>query len=216
MSRTRSVWGQPRTYFYRLLHRIERIGEEQGPLQVAVLGCADGKYVLPAARRGHSVLAIDTEALWLFGGVSGTGNIHKEVLGLRKRLEVENLAHLVSIQHVDFIDFQPALKYDLVFLSGSVHYPCNTQRRRQEIFDGIKKYARLGGFVFADFMLPRSPIQESRANFPNMSDWKNTFSVHGWQVVYSRKMCPFIEEPHIDVPYPHEHQKGYILAQRIG
>src|SRR5690554_447379 len=50
--RTASLWGTPPSRYYQLLRRVEADKRER--LAVAIVGCSDGKFVLPAARRGHS------------------------------------------------------------------------------------------------------------------------------------------------------------------
>jgi len=60
-----SIWGKPNRSFYRFLAMIETVGL---PKTLCVLGCSDGKFVIPAARKGFSVLALDIDTIALYGG----------------------------------------------------------------------------------------------------------------------------------------------------
>lgn len=55
--KTSSLWGQPQSRYYSYLARIEAAEATKAPA-LAVIGCADGKYVLPAARKGFDVWAV--------------------------------------------------------------------------------------------------------------------------------------------------------------
>ena len=125
--RTSSLWGKPPTRYYKFIRRVE--GEFPSvPLRVAILGCSDGKFVLPAARQGHYVLAMDIDEIALFGGtkLGPTGAVH--MLGLRERLRAEHLSHLVSIVHGDFVEYRSKKRFHAVFTSGAVQYSRNAPR----------------------------------------------------------------------------------------
>ena len=54
---TESVWEDTRTFFPLFLAQIE----QRGARSVCVVGASDGKFVLPLARRGIQVLAIERD-----------------------------------------------------------------------------------------------------------------------------------------------------------
>lgn len=55
--RTASTWGAPPTRYYAFLARLALLYGVGGNYDLAVLGCADGKFVVPAARRRMHTLA---------------------------------------------------------------------------------------------------------------------------------------------------------------
>ena len=60
---TSSIWPEPTRRFFKFLSNIEHAGL---PKTLAVLGCSDGTYVIPAARKGFDVLAIDNDRTALY------------------------------------------------------------------------------------------------------------------------------------------------------
>src|SRR5258705_6904471 len=54
---TSSLWGKPPSRYYALLRRAES-SKRGGRPHLAVLGCSDGKFVLPTARGGFTVMAL--------------------------------------------------------------------------------------------------------------------------------------------------------------
>ena len=49
-----------------MIRKVE--GALRRPLTACVVGCSDGKFVLPLLRRGHAVSAYDIDAVAIFGG----------------------------------------------------------------------------------------------------------------------------------------------------
>lgn len=212
--RTSSLWGPPPSRYYRFIRRVESDFPSQ-PLRVAILGCSDGKFVLPAARRGHHVLAIDIDEVALFGGlkVGPAGDVR--MLGLRERLVVEDLSHLVTLVHEDFIEYRPTRGFHAVFTSGAVQYSRNLKYRFEEIVKRLKSFVIHQGYIYVDYMLPMNEEQKGRSNFPLKATWSSLFDVKGWQVIHNRVLPPMFESAHVDNPVDHYHHWGHLLAQKI-
>src|SRR5258705_13831045 len=100
---TSSLWGKPPSRYYALLRRAES-SKRGGRPHLAVLGCSDGKFVLPAARRGFTVMALDVDEIALYGGTKIGPDGPTPMPGLRARLEAEKLAHLVEVVHADLAE----------------------------------------------------------------------------------------------------------------
>ena len=89
------------------------------PLAVAVLGCADGKFVLPAARRGHRVVAIDVDPVALYGGEKSGLEGPVWMRGLVWRLDKERLRQRVRVINGDFARDAPVCCCQVVVTSGA-------------------------------------------------------------------------------------------------
>src|SRR5262245_20787117 len=89
-------WGQTAYSVLSVPWKSEQSDRREQP-DLAVLGCADGKFVLPAARLGFRVLAIDIDEIALYGGpkpgVGGTVTMP----GLVARLGKEKLRPLLHV-----------------------------------------------------------------------------------------------------------------------
>lgn len=98
---TDSVWQATKTFFPLFVHQLNVTGART----VCVAGASDGKYVLPLARRGLHVIAIERDPLALEGGpVMLPGPTPGTMAGLRKRLAAEQLTHRARIVQADILD----------------------------------------------------------------------------------------------------------------
>lgn len=221
--RTASLWGAPPTRYYSFLRRLEHQAGG-GPLSLAVLGCADGKFVVPAARRGIRVWAVDIDEVTLFGGTkpggtkpgsSEPGSEPVRVPGLASRLAAERLEHLVEISHGDFTGMAPGRHFDGVLTSGALQYSSNTGHDLAEMVAAVGAHVRLSGLLYIDYMLPFEDKYKGRPNCPDASWWKDYFARRAeWDVVYNRAMPPTLDRAHLDYPIDHYHQWGHLLARR--
>ena len=89
--KTSSLWGQPQSRYYSYLARIEAAEATKAPA-LAVIGCADGTEVLPAARKGFDVWAVDVDDIAVNGGVKEDASGEVQVPGLVSRVKQENLS----------------------------------------------------------------------------------------------------------------------------
>ena len=96
MKRTKSLWGNPLSRYYNFLKRVENEFQSSA-LSLSVLGCSDGKFVLPAARKGYKVLAVDIDEIAIKGGTKTgpEGEVFME--GLISRLKKEELENQVKV-----------------------------------------------------------------------------------------------------------------------
>ncbi len=213
MRRTASLWGQPPSRLYRFLRLVEAEFPEQ-QLRIAILGCSDGKFVLPTARRGHHVLAIDVDDIALFGGekIGSWGLVRMP--GLVERLKVEGLENLVRVVHGDFVSYHSDKLYHGVFTSGAVQYSRNLKHRVIKIIAAVQSFVMLGGYLYVDYMLPLEPRHLGRENFPTRRQWQEFFITSRWRVLYNRVLPPLPEKAHVDNPVDHYHHWGHLLAQR--
>lgn len=212
--KTTSLWGRPPSRYYALLRRAES-SRLAGRLHLAVLGCSDGKFVLPAARRGFTVLAVDVDEIALFGGtkIGPDGPIHMP--GLRARLESEGLSHQVEIVYGDLVEYEPTRPSDVVLTSGALQYSRNMKHPMDEMVGRLQSHVDINGLIYVDYMLPMEDRYRGRDNYPDRRQWARYFAGNEWRMIHHRVLPPQFEAAHVDLPVDHEHHWGHLMAQRV-
>ena len=65
--KTKSIWGNPPTRIYKLIELAE---EKWGKnFDVCIVGCSDGKFLMPFARSKVKVTGYDIDKIDLYGGI---------------------------------------------------------------------------------------------------------------------------------------------------
>lgn len=207
---TKSIWTEPGSNFFRFLKRAEETGF---PQTLAILGCSDGTYVLPAARRGFQVLALDIDPVALYGGVITVGENKTEVMGLVERLRREGLADRVTVVNEDYVTYAPESPYSGVFTSGSVHYQENSRHSLANILRSIQSYVTPRGVLDMEYI----HVSESNNNpdryYLTRAEVAQFFLRNEW-VVTSNKRKTYIEAPNPRNPQTHCITWGRLYAQR--
>lgn len=206
-SKTESIWPEPREYFYNFLRKIE---SNPLPKTLAVLGCSDGTYVLPAARRGFDVLAIDVDPIALYGGIVSLYGEDQEIVGLANRLEIEGLQEHVTIVHEDFVLYSPRTTYSGVFTSGSIHYKENLRHPLSDIMSSIKSFVSNKGYLLLEYI-----HLSERNNDPKRYFTANTivsfFQDSEWSISSKRRKT-YTEDPNPRNPEIHTITWGRLHA----
>lgn len=212
--KTASLWGTPPSRYYRYLQRVRDCSSKQHPT-LAVVGCADGKYVVPAARLGFRVWAIDIDEVALFGGEKHDAGGPVEMPGLVARVREEGLEKLVEVVHGDFAECPPGRRFDGVFTSGALQYSNNIGRSLEEMVTAVGDCVRPAGLLYIDYMLPYEEKYRGRPNCPEAGWWREYFTGRPqWEVRYNRVMRPTLDRAHVEYPVDHYHQWGHLLAAR--
>ena len=214
--RTASLWGAPPSRFYRFLRRVRENTKSSHP-SLGVLGCADGKFVLPAARAGFHVLAVDVDAVALFGGQKPwVGDTYVRMPGLAARLAEEGLENRVKVVQSDFTQMEtPSVLLDGVFVSGAIQYSLNLPSGADEILGALLRFVTPRGLFYIDYMLPYETKYQGRPNCPTATWWKGrATTLEGWQVIHHRVLPPVLDHAHVEFPVDHYHQWGHLLLQR--
>lgn len=209
---TGSAWGKPGGYHYRFLSRVETSAERRPTM--LVIGCADGKFVLPAARRGWHVLAVDLDPRMVSGcGADASVGILEPVPGLQSRLAVEGLAANVDVFTADFmtLDLPPV---DALWTSGCLQYSVNSRHHIGRLTDSLRRKLKRGGLGFIEYMLPDEQKLIGRPNCPAEGWWRDEFPANGWEVLSHVSLRNRPESGHPYVPDPHIHSWGRVLARR--
>src|ERR1700747_2153340 len=169
MTASRSAGGRTPRRFLRFLDDVQ--SETCGVPSLAVIGCADGKFVLPAARRRFRVTAIDTDERMLFGcPTEREVGIATAVAGLNARLAVEHLARAVSILQADFMQVR-LTAHDALWTSGALQYSSNEGYPIEEMLRKIRAFVKPTGLVGIEFMLPEGRLV-GRQHCPGPEWWR--------------------------------------------
>jgi hypothetical protein len=211
MSQTRSVWQDTRTFFPIFLDLVLARELET----VCVVGASDGKFVLPLARRGVRVVAVERDPLALDGGsVILPGQGRTTMPGLRKRLAEEGLDELVQVIEADVLDIATDLwPVGAVWTSCSWHYRVNHIRPLADFIRAMAELCRSpGGVLGAEYMLPVQPHHLGSEHYPEQGEVRRFF--RGWAIDWETYTPPFIEAPHVEQLCEHIHRMGLIVATR--
>lgn len=213
MSRTASTWGKPPSRYYRFLSHVERTFPNRKP-SLTVVGCADGKFVLPAARRGWRVVAIDLDTRMINGCEADPSvGVPVAVPGLMKRLEKEGLRRLVDVVRDDFMTCNVPTA-DALWTSGALQYSNNIPYGIEALTDRLGTLVHENGRVYIEYMLPVEHRLEGRPNCPPLSWWVDCFPRRGWSILSHTHVYDQPDEPHPYAPWHHAHSWGRVLAAR--
>jgi SAM-dependent methyltransferase len=209
---TASVWQTTRTFFPLFVEHLQQTRARS----VCVVGASDGKFVLPLARRGLTVRAIECDALALNGGsVTLPGPIVGTMAGLRQRLAVEGLSDRVEIIQADLldlggIDLNPL---DAAWTSCSWHYSANHRRPLADFLAAMQALCRPDGGLFgAEYMQPVHPRHLGSEHYPEAGELRRYFA--DWNILWETYTPAFVEEPHVEQLESHVHRMGLFIADR--
>ncbi len=211
---TASLWERTLTFFPQFCRAL---AEECRPdASVTVIGASDGKFVLPLAQTGHSITAVESDALALNGGevllpVSGIAHAP----GLVERLTEAGLDHRVRIKCADFLEVDPIdLAAEAVWTSCSWHYSANHKRPLGEFVTRMQRLVRPGGLFGAEFMMPVEERHKHIQHYTTPDKLAGYFADDDWTVLLTLQTEEFIERAHVGQPHDHTHRMGLLLAKR--
>ena len=233
--KTKSIWGQTPSRLYRLIKLAnEKFKNENWT--ACIVGCSDGKFLIPFARAHHKVVGYDIDTIDLFGGEKDfpiyekRKNITKydknfkspnypletrRVRGLQERIEIEKLDDYARIEERNFYENPPKEKFNVVFTSCSLHYTINNKFSLQDKINKLKNIVENGGILYIDYMMALE--EEDFESFPNYKFFRNgeaaKFLGNDWKIIsnYEQKK-PVFEAAHVVTSYDHFHRFGYLLA----
>lgn len=234
--KTKSIWGNPPTRLYKLLNLAKN--EWGKNFTACIVGCSDGKFLMPFARDGIKVTGYDIDDIALYGGYkefpiikekikhSYTPNFKskdfdletKKVLGITERLELENISQYATIEKRDFYRFLPTNKFNVVFTSCSLHYSANQDFTLEDKTKKLQEIVLPNGYLYIDYMMA---IDENDYNsyptskFYRKNEIKKYFN-DDWEILSFREnKFPTFEGAHVDCVKDHFHRFGYILARKV-
>jgi hypothetical protein len=184
-------------------------------LRVAVVGASDGKFVLPLARRGYQVHAIERNQTAIDGGpVLLPGRVPGHMPGLRSRLHSERLDHLVEIETGNLFNMDAVRPSDAVWTSCSWHYSVNHQRPLADFIDRLLELCLPGGILGAEYMMPVDSRHEAIEHY--LDERQVLKYLDGWPVLWEAYTPRFVEDPHVEQLDSHEHRMGFVVCRRPG
>lgn len=204
-----NLWYPPTKSLYTFLTRLESLGL---PKTLAVLGCADGNYVIPAARRGFEVLAIDIDRIALYGGKTNFGGKDLEILGLKKKLKRFGLEKNVKIVNESYFEYEKSQTYSGVITSESTHYQINSKHTLEKRLEIIESYVSVGGLLLFEY-LHLSNRNSDPKRFLTSGQLDLFFKSPKWKII-SNKNKTYVEEPNPRINEVHEIILGRLYAKR--
>lgn len=234
--KTKSIWGNPPTRLYKLIKLADK--EFGNKFDACIVGCSDGKFLMPFARAGHLVTGYDIDDIALYGGekefpiikekhkyeykknfISEKFELEKrKVYGTVERLEKENIEKNAIIEKRDFYKNVPNKKFDVVFTSCSLHYSVNKEFTLKDKINKLQSIVKTNGLLYVDYMMAIE--EDDYENYPKekffrKGEIKNYFDSN-WRIisiVENNKVS--FEGAHVDCVRDHFHRFGYVLAQKI-
>lgn len=234
--KTKSIWGKPPTRLYRLINLAEKeIGKD---FTACIVGCSDGKFLMPFARKKIQVTGYDIDDIALYCGfklfplndksikykyskdfISKEYDLEeRQVVGVLDRIKLENVEDVVTLEKRDFYKNTPENKFDVVFTSCSLHYSVNKDFSLEEKTKKLQSIVYDNGYLYIDYMMA---IDESNyemypsSKFYRKDEILNYFD-DNWEIISFRENHrPSFEAAHVDCVKDHFHRFGYILAKKI-
>ncbi|MDD4795856.1 MAG: hypothetical protein PHG03_04810 [Bacilli bacterium] len=235
--KTKSIWGNPPTRLYKLISLAEQNWGKK--YKACIVGCSDGKFLMPFARRGTTVVGYDIDDTALYGGIKAFPIIDKKVkydykpdfiskkyeledkkvLGTIDRIKLEKVENFAKVEKRDFYRDVPNEKYDVVFTSCSLHYSANQDFTLQEKTHKLQNIVSEDGYLYMDYMMAID--EDDYEKYPSSKFYRKNeildFFDSDWEIISFRENHnPTFEGAHVDCVYDHFHRFGYLLAKRIG
>lgn len=234
--RTKSIWGNPPTRLYKLIELAQQ--EFKKDFSACIVGCSDGKFLMPFARKGIKVTGYDIDDIALYGGIKTFPIVpekikypysknfiskeykleDKKVLGVTERIELENIKDFVTIEKRDFYKNMPDKKFDVVFTSCSLHYSVNKDFMLENKTKKLQQIVNKNGFLYIDYMMAID--EEDYETYPREKFYRKgeirTYFDNNWEIIsYKENNNPTFEGAHVDCVKDHFHRFGYILAKKV-
>ena len=207
-----SVFGEPSRSSYKYIFDKTK----QKKLHILIVDGLDGIDVLPFAMKGHSITCYETDNKLINGGVVD----NFKSLGLIKRLQGQNLSNQVKIINKNFYLTEDKQKYDLVFVSRTIHFERNKGISMKMKINKLMSAVKNGGYIYMFYYLPNDPNNYKKypvSRYLRYGKMKKFFDLNLWDVFYFRENSNR-ESIHNAHPYnieKHSHKTGVIFAQKL-
>lgn len=234
--KTKSIWGTPPKRLYNLIKIAEKNCGKN--FQACIVGCSDGKFLMPFARKEIKVTGYDIDDIALYGGVKAFPIVDKKriykysknfvsknyklekkrVYGITERLEKENLNKYANIEKRDFYKNVPKERYDVVFTSCSLHYSVNSNFTLEDKTKKLQSIVAKNGYLYMDYMMAID--EKDYENYPDYKFYRKNeilkYFDENWEIIsFKENHNPTFEGAHVDCTRDHFHRFGYLLARRI-
>lgn len=234
--KTKSIWGNPPKRLYKLMDIAKK--DFNNKYTACIVGCSDGKFLLPFARNHIKVTGYDIDEVAMYGGVKLFPIVNnpkkykykkdfvskkfeleeRKVVGIVDRLKLENVSKYAVIEKRDFYKNLPKEKFDVVFTSCSLHYSVNKMFTLEDKTHKLQSIVKKGGYLYMDYMMA---IEEDdyelypKEKFFRKGEILNYFGDDFEIISLFENNHPTFEGAHMDCVRDHFHRWGYLLARRI-
>lgn len=234
--KTKSIWGNPPTRLYKLLNIAQKDWGKN--FTACIVGCSDGKFLMPFARQKIKVTGYDIDDIALYGGTKEFPIIKnktkhpystnfkskefkletKRVLGVTERLKIEKIDKYAKIEKRDFYRNPPKEKFNVVFTSCSLHYSVNKEFSLADKTKQLQSIVLPKGYLYMDYMMAID--ENDYENYPASKFYRKdeilNYFDKDWEIIsFKENHHPTFEGAHVDCVRDHFHRFGYVLARRV-
>lgn len=214
MEKIKKLWGTPPIRIYKYLRLVTTNFPTDKIKKMCFLGASDGTDVLPAARKGFVVTAIDIDKTALYGGIINISGKKTIVEGLNNKVVEAGLVNKIKIVNSDFVTYKHKEQFEAVFTSGSIQYRYNTKYSLQHIIGSIKSYVAPEGFLLLEYMLPYKTGDKKKRYLITKNQMVSFFDSKEWLIISHRTSPPHFESGHPGDERPHYHVWCRLLCKR--
>lgn len=204
------LWDKPNRRYFIFLNKIKEKGL---PLDLCVLGASDGNYVIPAAKKGFIVTAIENDPIALYGGKVLKGDKEFSTAGLVTNVKREGVKKFVKIYDSDYITSRISHSFSGVFTSGSIHYQGNSKHSFKRIMQRIQKYVSVKGLLLIEYIHTSKENWDPKRHFINTNKMSSFFREPAW-TIFSNKRKTYLEKSNPRNPKRHRIVWGRLYAIR--
>lgn len=208
---TESIWEGTKTFFPIFKDYLEN--KKDSKITVCIIGASDGRFVIPLAKKGYKIIAIENDPLLLNGGdVKVSENKTIKVLGLKERLKVENLVSNVEIIEDNFFDVNIDFLVDAIFTSSTWDCSINHNRSLSEYIEKMKSAVKVNGIFCSEYMMPCEEKHKNIEHYLGEGEINKYFN--NWKTIEEFYTPVFKDDPHIGKLVPHIHRMGFFMGQK--
>jgi hypothetical protein len=207
-----SFWANLHTSFALFAREIG--DHDLSATTACVLGCSDGKFVIPLARAVCHVVAVDVDPVMLYGGDVVDRGEPVHIRGLCRNLQMERLSDRCTVVEGDFMRWHTEDTYDFVLTSGSWAYNRNLHYGLEGVITRTRRLIAAGGYLFADYLLPLTDEERSIDLYPMPEMLQRFFPADIWRTIHNED-AGLVGEVHYPLTEWHYHRYGALLVQRL-
>lgn len=208
----KSIFGYPQRTCLVYIDKLEKIFNRK--YEVLIPDALDGQHALSFARKGHIISCYETNDIYLDGGFTDGFNC----IGLKKRINYENLDKNVNLEKKNFYEEKINNKYDFVYSYRSLHLKKNKEipmsRKVRKLLSSVK----INGYIYIFYHLATDESDYEKypkEQYLRLGDMKKYFDIDNWEIInIIERENDMIHRPHPDNNKVHYHRVGYVFARK--
>lgn len=211
--KTKSIWPSPGKRFYNFLNYASKNNLSKN---ILIIGCSDGTYVIPSAKRGFQVTAFDIDKEAIYGGNDlEIDNKIIKYLGLKKRIELEGDAgDKIEYQLCDFMNYNKNKKFSLVFTSGSIHYAYNSKYSVKNMIFKMLDMLEENGMLLLEYICKDNNTDNTR-HFLSKKEINDIIYGYTGVKIISHKLKAYTESANPRNKKSHEITWGRVYVKKL-